>query len=815
VTERQAAAHDAEASPLHSVRVLDLTDGKAELTARLLGDLGADVVRIEAPVGSQARRRAPLHRGTSLYDLARNNNKRSVVLDLAAGADRDLLWRLVDTAEIVVEDRAPGELDALGVGPRAMLDRRPDLVVVSVTDFGQTGPYRDWVATEQVHLAMAGVLSRSGLPGRVPLLPPGSLATDCAATSAAWSALLAYWNALDSGLGDHVDLSLYEATAQVVDPLFGMGGSATAARGAEEGPRGRPDARHLYPIFPCADGHVRLCVLAARQWQGLFRWLGEPSELADPALADLRTRQRSSDLIFPVVRAFFATRNRAQIIAEAQQFGVPAAGLLLPGEVLASEQLAARGALVAAQVADGATAQLVNGALEVDGVRAGIRRSAPALGEHTAEVLAELEDSPQARRHRVVPGVTARRRPLEGLRVLDLGVIVVGAETGRLLADMGADVIKVENPQFVDGSRAGAGIDTMTIAFAWGHRNKTGLGLNLRDERGVDVFLALAAKADVVLSNFKPGTLESLGLGADRLAAANPGLVMLDSSAYGPSGPWSRRMGYGPLVRSETAVSTLWRYPDIPESFSDAATVYPDHVAARLGALAVLALLIGRRRTGRGGTVSIAQSEVILDHFGPQFAAESLNQGAMTAVGNALPGDAPRGVFPCAGDDEWLVITIRGDDDWQRLSALLGPPELASDTRYMSASGRVTHRAVIDELVTGWTTERSPREAMEELQSRGVPAGMMQRVADLRDDPQLSDRGFLRTLSHPQLARPALCENAPAVFGRIADPECRPAPMMGEQTREICARLLDMSDAEVDDFVEAGVLVAPGKGDRD
>ncbi|MFN2538501.1 MAG: CaiB/BaiF CoA transferase family protein [Mycobacteriales bacterium] len=789
------------ADPLAGVRVLDLCDGKAELTSRLLGDLGADVIRIEPPQGSRARAMEPLVDGISLYDATRNTNKRSVSLDLSRDADRDHFWRLVDSSDIVVEDSLPGLLEAAGVGPAAMRARRPALVVVSVTDFGQTGPYRDWQATEHTHLAMAGVLARSGIPGSPPLLPPGRLATVTAATSAAWSALIAYWNSLETGQGDYVDVSIYEATAQSLDPGYGIGGSATAGRTFSDAPRGRPDARHLYPLFPCADGHVRLCVLSPRQWQGLFHWLGEPAELSDPALANMRKRQAAHELIFPIVAKHFADKTRAQLVAEGSSFGVPAGALHTPSEVLAADQFAVRQAFCEIEVPPGVPAKLVNGLLELDGRRAGVRLAAPALGQHTAEVLSEVPTRPSP-----PPVAAGQRRPLEGLRVLDLGVIVVGAETGRLLADLGAEVVKVENRAFLDGSRANGAEAGMTVTFAWGHRNKSSLGLNLREPRGLELFKQLVRDADVVLTNFKPGTLESLGLGYDILRALNPGVVLVESSAYGPTGPWSRRMGYGPLVRAEAGVSGLWRYPEKPDSFSDASTIYPDHVGARIGAMAVLARLVARRRTGNGGHIAIAQAEVVLDQFGDLLAAESLSPGSMTAVGNELPGDAPRGVFPCAGEDEWIVVSIRGGSDWKSLAALIGCEETSEKRGWTSATGRLADRVAVDSAVASWTCERPPRQAMVELQAAGIPAGMMQRVADFPEDPQLIARRFLRPLTHPLLPEGYACEGLPALFENVPDPGTGPAPLLGQQTRELGRRLLKLSAAEIDELLKSGVL---------
>ena len=797
--------------PLAGVRVLDLTEGLGELGPRYLADLGADVIRVEPPGGGRSRALAPLADGVSLRYLTHNANKRAVEADLGTEAGRDQFLALASTADIVFDGGPAGRLAAAGIGVHELRAALPSLVLVSVSDFGWTGPYRDWVATEQVHLAMAGVLSRSGLPGLPPLIPPGSLAAESAALQAAWAAMAAYLLRLRTGGGDHADVSVHEAVAQVLDPGYGIGGSATGGVPSSRAPRGRPDARHLYPIFRCRDGWVRICVLSPRQWAGMFRWLGSPPELADPALASLGRRHAAAGVLMPAYERHFAELTREEAVAQGQRHGVPTAQVQTLSEVLGTEHFAVRQAFTELPVSPARRVRVVNGLAEIDGVRAGIRRPAPAAGEHTAEILGRLaEGRPAAPARRDPGGVPAPAagppRPLDGIRVLDLGVIVVGAELGRLLADLGAEVIKVENTAFPDGSRQSVAGDLISPAFALGHRNKTSFGVNLRDPRGRAVFLRLAAVADVVLSNFKPGTMESLGLGYHDLAAVNPRIIVADSSAFGPTGPWSRRLGYGPLVRASSGLSDLWRYPGVDGGYSDASTIFPDHVCARVGAIAVAAKLIERRRTGRGGTVSIAQAETILTELSVEIAQESIEPHSVTAAGNSIEGDAPRGVYQCAGDDEWAVITVRDDTDFAALGKVIGRSWLADDPRFTTPGDRVAHRGELDAAVAAWTAGRSPRQVAAELQAANVPAGPMQRVAEYPGDPQLRERGFLTVMRHRLIAEPMLAERASAVFERTPDAPLAPAPLAGEHTSEIARRLLGLSQQEITEFIADGVL---------
>jgi crotonobetainyl-CoA:carnitine CoA-transferase CaiB-like acyl-CoA transferase len=781
-------------TPLAGVRVIDMAEGRGEMCGRYLADLGADVVRVEPQGGAPSRRRPPLHAGVSLPFAINNLGKRSVVADLETAAGRDGLRGLLDGADIWIETGRPGALEALGLGPGDARARNRRLVVVSITDFGRTGPYRDWVATDATLLAMGGVLSRSGLAGREPLLPPGELALQATAMQAAWAALVAYWNALECGAGDHIDFSSYEATAQVVDPVLGTVGTAQAA--GYERTRDRP-AASPYPIFRCRDGHVRLVLLAPRQWRAMRAWLGEPEALQDPELDTIKGRADAAGLLHAVFEEHVRDRGKHELTLEGQARGVPIAPVLTPADVLAAEHFRRRGAIGPVALAAGLRGDATTGFAEIDGRRVRPGSRAPRPGEHDAELQAQSWPA-----HGVASEPAPARRPLAGLRVLDLGVIVAGAELGRLFCDQGADVIKIESSAFPDGARVSP------AHFAVGHRGSRSVGLDLRSAEGVAVLERLVARSDVLLANFKPGTLEKLGLGPDVLHAINPRLIVASSSAMGESGPWSAWMGYGPLVRCASGLTSLSRYPDDPDGFADGTTIHPDHYAARVTAVAVLAAIVARRRSGRGALVATAQAEAILMQLGAVLAEEGLRPGAAGPPGNDGRHAAPWGVYPCAGDDEWCVICARDDDDWRRLRTGLGEPRWAADDGLATAAGRIARRAEVDERLAAWTRARAPRAVTAALQAAGVPAGFMQRAEDYPDDPQLQARDFFRVLEQPGLD-PIMVDNMPFHAERIPLPPPSRAPELGEHTREVCVELLGMEPGEVDRLLAAGALEEP------
>jgi crotonobetainyl-CoA:carnitine CoA-transferase CaiB-like acyl-CoA transferase len=380
--------------------------------------------------------------------------------------------------------------------------------------------------------------------------------------------------------------------------------------------------------------------------------------------------------------------------------------------------------------------------------------------------------------------------------VLDLGVIVVGAEQGRLLGDGGADVVKVESRAYPDGNRQSYLSYGMSVSFAAGHRNKRSLGINLRDPVGRALFIDLAAKADVILSNFKPGTMESLGLGYDVLAAANPALVVADSSAFGTTGPWSGRMGYGPLVRAATGLTLAWRYPEDPESFSDSVTIYPDHVAARIGATAVVAMLIRRLRTKQGGTVSVAQAEVMLAHFANDVARASLGLGTNT------PPDWPWSTYRAEGEDEWCVVTVRGDRDWRRLCNVIGIDDTLAT---MSSTERLAAREHIDALLSLWVGARTADAAMAELQGVGVPAARMLRVAELPDFGYYRERKMFRVEAHPYLQEAVIAERWASKGAGGHEAPMAPAPLMGQHSSDVIESWTGRS-AEIPELIQSGIL---------
>lgn len=791
---------------LDAVRVLDLSSGVADAVTRLFADLGADVLKVEPPGGCLGRDALPTLRGSSIPFAVHNANKRSTVLDPFDDEDCARFLELAAEADILVDTGADERGAMFGTSGEELAARYPHLVVLSITDFGATGSRSSWRATDPVLYAMCGALSRSGPTTGTPVLPPDGIASATAAVQAAWAALAAYYNRLRCGTGDYIDFSWFDAVVMALDPAFGAHGQAAAGIRRSGRWRGRPKNQDAYPIYPCRDGYVRLCVMAPRQWRGLRRWLGEPEQFQDPKFDAIGERFAAWPQISGLIRKLFAGQTMKDLVAAGQANGVPIAAVLTPARILGSEHFQAVGAITEAELVPGVRTAVPTGYFVVDGHRAGFRTPVPAAGS----------DEPYWRGNpSVVPSSSGRLGdyPFAGLRILDLGIIVAGGELSRLFGDLGADVIKVESVDYPDGLRQARIGDAMSESFAWTHRNNRGLGLDLRSAEGKKIFGRLVAEADAVFANFKPGTLGALGFSYDELRALNPRIVLAESSAFGDTGPWSARLGYGPLVRATTGVTRLWTSDETtgePDAgrhgFYDATTVFPDHVVGRVTAIGALAALIHRGRTGRGAHVHISQAEVVVNQLDTLYVTEAALAAGVTQIREDTGLHA---VYPCAGDDEWCVISIRSDDEWRRAAWVFDHAGWAEDPRFATGEARLAHRRELVELVSGWTRTRTPLRAAELLQSAGVPAGPMNRPPDVLEDPQLVARNVYSPMTHPLIDNPLPAETGPAPYRHIPAARQAPAPMPGQHTVEICREVLGMNPADIQRLLDDGVLSAP------
>lgn len=329
--------------PLSGIEIVDLTAGPITAVGRLLADLGAHVTSVHLAGVTPADTTGPRIDGVPIGTAINRHGLPTVEIDTSTRGGRQAWADLVATADILIENTRPGSAAEKSLSVKQIHADHPALVILSISDFGRDTRYRDWQATTPVLHALTSELSRSGIPGQTPLVPPSAdLPYHVAAAQAAFFALCVFLDRLRTGTGDLIDFSVLEGAMQTLDPPFGTASSAAAGVPISEQKRDWIAEQQRYPIFKCKDGHVRMCVLAKRQWQGMFEWMGRPAEFADPKFNSLRERLASATL-FGAIEQFCADKTRAELELAGQRHGVPTAAVLSLAEALSTEQVAARG----------------------------------------------------------------------------------------------------------------------------------------------------------------------------------------------------------------------------------------------------------------------------------------------------------------------------------------------------------------------------------------------------------------------------------------------------------------------------------------
>jgi crotonobetainyl-CoA:carnitine CoA-transferase CaiB-like acyl-CoA transferase len=404
--------------------------------------------------------------------------------------------------------------------------------------------------------------------------------------------------------------------------------------------------------------------------------------------------------------------------------------------------------------------------------------------------------------------------PLRGVRVLDFTHVWAGPLCSRTLGDLGAEVIKVE-AAWARGTATPPAASPLTSGASnpnddhWNrqgvtnklNRNKLGICVDSKRDEGRDVLMQLVRECDVVVENFSARAMKSMGLDWSVLSAINPAIIYVAMPGFGHSGPYKDYVAYGTVVEPMCGLTSFMGYgPDEPRV---TATAVPDPSAGMAAATAIVTALSRRDRDGKGRYVELSLQEAAIALFGEYFLLEQMGETPQPS-GNTHPDYSPCGVYPASGQDDWLAISVRDDDEWRRLAAVLGPAA-QDDGRFSDRDGRARHHDVIDEHISAWTRVRDKASAMAELQAVGVAAGAVNRTSDLLADPQNCARDYFVELHAPHMNSMQYAGLPVRINGKRAE-GWHAAPRLGEHNREVLTGLLGMDDAEVDALYDAGVL---------
>jgi len=397
-----------------------------------------------------------------------------------------------------------------------------------------------------------------------------------------------------------------------------------------------------------------------------------------------------------------------------------------------------------------------------------------------------------------------KRAPLAGIRVVSLGTGGVVPDCVKTLAEMGADVIKIESKQNLDMLRTIGGDLNDIPGFNEINRNKRSFGVNLKTETGRQLVRRLLERSDVVTENFRAGVVERLGLDYESARQVKPDIVYLSSQGFGKTGPYSSHKAYGPLMAAASGMLRLWAHPDDPYPVGSTVPI-PDHFASKHAALAILAALDYRRRTGKGQLIDMSLVEVGANLIGAFYLEHTVNAHVPQPVGNRVPYASPYGVYRCNGDDQWCAISVFTEQEWHCLCRAVGHPEWVEDERFADTVSRLRNADELDLLVEDWTSQREPVDVMNTLQAAGVAAGVVARSADALADPQLRHLNAFVEVDHPVSGK-RIYPGIPFKITGMAFPESQPAPLFAEHTEEICRQILQLSESEIKRLVDEGVI---------
>jgi crotonobetainyl-CoA:carnitine CoA-transferase CaiB-like acyl-CoA transferase len=778
---------DDDQCPLSGMRVVELGGGYASaMAAHFLHGYGAHVVRIEVDAGADAlRASAPL-----------TDDQRRFLLhgiDVISVSVAQVLTMIAD-ADLVVSDRQPAQLRVLGIRWSDFCREHPEIVVVSVTPFGLSGPNADLPATNAVVFASGGIMSLTGAPERSPLITGGDQGFALGGVNAFAAACTAWFGRLRHGAGDLVDISLQECATSMLEYY----GAATSYLDTPGQLRLGNQTRATWGVYPCADGWVGVFALA-RQIPALFALIGDPelrdSRFADPLLRALpENEEELAAKLYVYLSGFTMAEMREQSLASKVPFGV----IITPAELVAATTPADRGFW------DEIPAEA--GPIRVPG------RPFPGLGWSNNVKAAPPKSVARDPLDRVAG--TAGRLPLQGIRVLDLTMMWAGPFATLRLAEMGADVIKVESPSAWDNIRTL--IPQPDIEDPWNsafyfnayNRDKRSLTLDLAQQAGRELLLRLVAHCDVVIENYRADVLDKLGLGYDELRKHRADIVLVSMAAFGKTGADRQFVGFGPVIEMMSGLCSLSGYGD-GEPFKTGIS-YGDPIAGTFAVAATTLALARRDRTGNGVHIDLAQRETAAALAGEAFVA--CGRGEPFVVdGNRDPRYVPQGCYRVAGDDRWIVISAGSDEQWSALASLIGAPELAALT---TTERRVRHDE-LDARIATWTAGMDGRNAWDALQAVGVPACPVLDTRDLLEDPHLAARGFWHSLAHPKM-HPYRQQGVVWRFEQAAPKPKRHSPLFGEHNHELLCGLLGLSNTDLDDlahnFVIAQAPRNPGVG---
>jgi len=795
-------------SALQNVKIIELSEGVAgEYCGKLLSDFGAEVIKIERPGGSPTRQLGPFapggtgpeHSGLFAY---LNTNKSSLTLDLTTADGRQTLAGLLQDADVVIDDHAPGWLAGIGLDPATYLTTHPKLSLCAITPFGQNAP------ADRAHAEDLTVLHASGWGYHTPSageahLPPlkGAGRFQVSYESGLDAALCiaaCLYGCRAQGRGRFIDVSKQEVMASRVDYVLAqmVAGDMEVGTGRTLFDLGGPSG-----IFPCRDGFVYIWMSAPSHWEAIRQLLDDTAWM-DDFPANWMERGLTPERVAICrhhITAWLSKLGKDEAAAAAQSLGLTLAPVNNVSDLPRSEQLQHRGFFAEVEHPVQGRALYPTTPYKLSATPARIERPAPLLG--SAMILKQMASvaAPASVQHKTIK---RRGGPLEGVRVLELTKVWAGPCVGKQLAYLGAEVIRIESLGSIDVTRS-YGVDDINKApgFQAVNPQKLSAQIDMKSKEGIALLKDLIGQCDIVVENLRPGAINRLGLGYAAVKAAHPGIVYVSMGMYGNDGPLAYQTGYAPCFVALSGLSSLVGYEgETPRGMN---IRYADSSFGTAAAYAALIALVHRQRTGEGQFIDLSAVETMSSMIGDIFMDYSLNGKIAQCDGNRHADMAPHGLYPCS-DEDWISIAVPHEAAWRGLCAAMALPALADDPRFCSLAARKENEAALDQLLADWTRGQDAKDLATALQQCGVAAAKSANSIDLVADDHLWARNFYLHVTDG--AGETKATIGPAWHLTDSAAIADGAPRLGEHNDYVFGKILGLPAEEQERLTQSGVI---------
>ncbi|MBT7371075.1 MAG: CoA transferase [Gammaproteobacteria bacterium] len=783
---------------LDHLRVLELGNNvMAPFCARLFADMGAEVIKVETPDGDPARARGPFdENGMSGFFQYLNAGKSSVTVDFDDQDGRRRFDELLTGADVFIENLPIAQRQDWNLTQEALVERFPHLVVVYLSAYGRSGPWKDREGTDITIQATSGLSARLGIMGDLPLRMPFDQAEYQASENGVAAALCALIERETSGLGQFIDIS----ATRVLAYQAGAMALVSAKMGGQWVRAGKINKSGIYPsgFYECKDGFLAIALHHGRLWKQFIKIMGDPewSQLENQQDAIYLGRaEPGTEPAHIHFRAWLMEHTRTELLELTKPTEIILGVVNHIDEVCASEQFAFRDFWSEVSLGD-KEARFPKTGFLLSETPTTIKSGAPKQAEDIKSLADNLWEARQLNKSDAKRGDS-----LQGVRILDFGWNWAGPMAGQLLADMGAEVIRVETNKRLDNMR----LDPYSWYFCHNNRSKMSTTFNLKDEEAIALVKELVRHSDVVMENFAAGVMAKNGLAFEDLKKINPKIVLMSMSMAGEEGPAKDMRGFASIATAYSSIEGMAGYPDRDEVVGFTSFGLGDTNMAMQGTIGSLAALIHARRTGEGQFVDVSQIESSTATLGEAIMKHRLTGDMIGIQGNYHSEYAPHNFFAAEGDNRWVAVSVTNDDEWRALCEVMGRNDLLDREDLQDQASRRQNVDELDTAVADWCRDKERDQIVESLAAAGVRAAPVLEADDWHTHPMYLETGHLFHHESPDYDD---CDiyNTPWTMSATPPRVTRPTPTVGEQNDYVFKEILELEDAEIERLVDSKAL---------